>query len=82
MTRESIIEQVNAILAEEFEIDQNLFTPDANVKETLSLDSLSLVDLVAIIQHTYKIKIPVTDLQNSVILPSLYYSFCPKCDSI
>ena len=41
MTRESIIEQVNAILAEEFEIDQDLFTPDANVKETLSLDSLS-----------------------------------------
>lgn len=35
MTRESIIEQVNAILAEEFEIDQDLFTPDANVKETL-----------------------------------------------
>ena len=32
MTRESIIEQVNAILAEEFEIDQDLFTPDANVK--------------------------------------------------
>lgn len=56
MTRESIIEQVNAILAEEFEIDQDLFTPDANVKETLSLDSLSLVDLVAIIQHTYKDK--------------------------
>ena len=48
MTRESIIEQVNAILAEEFEIDQDLFTPDANVKETLSLDSLSLVDLVAL----------------------------------
>lgn len=42
MTRESIIEQVNAILAEEFEIDQDLFTPNANVKETLSLDSLSL----------------------------------------
>ena len=33
MTRESIIEQVNAILAEEFEIDQDLFTPNANVKE-------------------------------------------------
>ena len=43
MTRESIIEQVNAILAEEFEIDQDLFTPNANVKETLSLDSLSPV---------------------------------------
>ena len=33
MTRESIIEQVNAILAEEFEIDQDLFTPDAQVCE-------------------------------------------------
>ena len=72
MTRESIIEQVNAILAEEFEIDQDLFTPNANVKETLSLDSLSLVDLVAIIQHTYKIKIPVTDLQKIQTFNNLY----------
>jgi len=71
MTRESIIEQVNAILAEEFEI-QDLFTPNANVKETLSLDSLSLVDLVAIIQHTYKIKIPVTDLQKIQTFNNLY----------
>ena len=72
MTRESIIEQVNAILAEEFEIDQDLFTPDANVKETLSLDSLSLVDLVAIIHHTYKSKIPVTDLQKIQTFNNLY----------
>lgn len=72
MTRENIIEQVNAILAEEFEVDSTLFTPDANVKETLSLDSLSLVDLMAIIQHTYKIKIPVTDLQQIQTFNNLY----------
>ena len=58
MTRESIIEQVNAILAEEFEIDQDLFTPDANVKETLSLDSLSLVDLVALSSIPTRSKFP------------------------
>ena len=63
MTRESIIEQVNAILAEEFEIDQDLFPPNANVKKTLSLASLSLMDLVDIVQHTYNIKIPLTDFQ-------------------
>lgn len=72
MTRENIIDKVNALLAEEFEIDSTLFTPDANMKETLSLDSLSLVDLVAIIQYTYKIKIPVADLQVIKTFNDLY----------
>lgn len=72
MTRKNIIDKVNALLAEEFEIDSTLFTPDANVKDTLSLDSLSLVDLVAIIQHTYKIKIPVTDLLEIKTFNDLY----------
>ena len=62
MTREEIVSKVNALLSEEFEVEQDAFEPEANVKETLSLDSLSLVDLVAIIQQTYKIKIPVADL--------------------
>lgn len=72
MTRENIIDKVNALLAEEFEIESTLFTPDANVKDTLSLDSLSLVDLVAIIQHTYKIKIPVADLREIKTFNNLY----------
>lgn len=72
MTRKDIIDKVNALLAEEFEIDSTLFTPDANVKDTLSLDSLSLVDLVAIIQYTYKIKIPVTDLREIKTFNDLY----------
>ncbi len=58
MTREDIVEKVNALLAEEFEVDAEEFVPDANVRDTLSLDSLSLVDLVAIIQQTYKVKFP------------------------
>lgn len=72
MTRNDIIEKVNTLLSEEFEVDATLFTPDANVRDTLSLDSLSLVDLVAIIQHTYKIKIPVTDLRNIHTFTDLY----------
>ena len=72
MAREDITKQVNAILAEEFEVDPTLFTPDANVKDTLSLDSLRLVDLVAIIQQTYKIKIPATDLREIQTFDNLY----------
>ena len=63
MTRNEIIEKVNALLAEEFEVNAEAFTPDANVKDTLSLDSLSLVDLVALIQQNYRVKIPVSDLR-------------------
>lgn len=72
MTREEIIKQVNSILADEFEVEASEMSPEANVKETLSLDSLSLVDLVAIVQQTYKIKIPVADLRTIETFNDLY----------
>ncbi len=72
MTHEEIVENVNEVLAEEFEVDASTLTPDANLKDALSLDSLSLVDLVAIIQQTYKIKIPVSDLSKIKTLTDLY----------
>jgi acyl carrier protein len=72
MTREEIIEQVNSVLAEEFEVEDSNFAPEDNVKDTLSLDSLSLVDLVAIIQYTYKIKVPVSDLPKIKTFSDLY----------
>lgn len=72
MTRQEIVEKVNSLLADEFEVDETLFTPEANVRETLQLDSLSLVDLVAIIQQTYKIKIPVSELRTIQTFDDLY----------
>ncbi len=72
MTREEIIEKVNTVLADEFEVDASTLQPDSNLKETLSLDSLSLVDLVAIIQRTYKIKIPMADFVKIKTLGDLY----------
>lgn len=72
MTRNEIIEQVNNILAEEFEVEVSDLKPMASVKQTLSLDSLSLVDLVALVQQTYKIKIPVADLPTIQTFSDLY----------
>lgn len=72
MTREEIVKQVNSVLAEEFEAQDSNFDPNANVKDTLNLDSLSLVDLVAVIQYTYKIKIPVEDLRKIDTFNDLY----------
>jgi acyl carrier protein len=72
MTREEIIEQVNSMLAEEFEVEQSEFTPDANLKDTLQLDSINLVDLIALVQMTYKITIPVGDLKQIQTFSDLY----------
>ena len=72
MTREEIIAQVNSMLAEEFEVDQSEFTPDASLKETLELDSINLVDLIALVQMTYKITIPVEDLKKIQTFANLY----------
>ena len=72
MTREEIIEKVNSLLAEEFEIEESEFAPDANLKETLNLDSINLVDLIALVQFTYKITIPVEDLKKIQTFADLY----------
>jgi acyl carrier protein len=72
MTREEIIDQVKEVLAEEFEVEQDVMTDDANIKDTLELDSLSLVDLVAVIEHTFKVKIPAADLPTVKTFAQLY----------
>ena len=71
-TREEIIAEVNSLLAEEFEIEESEFAPDANLKETLNLDSINLVDLIALVQFTYKITIPVEDLKKIQTFTDLY----------
>ena len=72
MTREEIIEQVNNLLEEEFEVEQSEFISDANLKETLGLDSINLVDLIALVQMTYKVTIPVEDLKQIQTFNNLY----------
>ena len=71
-TREEIIAHVNSLLAEEFEIEESEFAPDANLKETLGLDSINLVDLIALVQYHYKITIPVEDLKLIQTFTDLY----------
>ncbi len=72
MTREEIIEKVASTLSEEFEVEQEIITPDAVIYDTLQLDSLSLVDLVAVVQYTFKVKIPVADLPSVKTFNDLY----------
>lgn len=53
--------KVNRVLAEEFEIDEAVITPDASLKDTLGLDSLDLVDVVVLIDQNFGVTLQGPD---------------------
>ncbi len=57
MTRDEIVETINGFLIEEFEVDGDLITPEANLRETLDLDSLDYVDLVVVVESNFGFKV-------------------------
>ena len=72
MERKELIAKVNAVLAEEFEVEESIITPDAPIKQTLQLDSLSLVDMVALIENEFGVKIPSAELGQIKTFAALY----------
>ena len=54
------------------ETDIEKLTPDANIKKTLELDSLSLVDMIALIDNEFGVKIANTDLPKIQTFQALY----------
>ena len=57
MTAEQIIEGINRILTDEFELAPERLTPDAQLYEDLELDSLDAVDLVVALEKTFGVQI-------------------------
>ena len=73
MTREEIVEKVIVTLSEEFNVEKELITPDAYIYETLQMDSLDITDLTAVVQFTFRVKIPITDMPRIRTFSDLYY---------
>lgn len=72
MNREELVQKVNSALAEEFEVEESVLAPEADIKEALELDSLSLVDLVALIDSEFGVKIPGTEMAKVKTFNALY----------
>lgn len=72
MNRETIIHTINDFLVEEFEVDASVISPDANMKESLDLDSLDYVDLVVIIESNFGVKLEGKDFQEIHTFEDLY----------
>jgi acyl carrier protein len=72
MQNKEIIEKVNSFLAEEFEIDERKMLPDANLKETLDLDSLDYIDLVVVIESNFSFKVKPEDFTGIITFQDFY----------
>jgi len=68
MNIEEITVKVNAVLTEEFEVESAKLTPDANLKETLELDSLDYIDLVVVIETNFGFKVKPEDFAGIVTI--------------
>lgn len=61
MGTEEILNKINEILIDEFEVEADIITPNANLKDTLGLDSLDYVDLVVTIESNFGVKLGEAD---------------------
>ncbi len=57
-TYDEIMDKLKEILVEDFEIEESLITPEANLFEDLELDSIDAVDLAVKLQYFTEKKIP------------------------
>ena len=73
MNNAEIIEKVNEFLVEEFEVSAEKITPEANLKETLELDSLDYIDLVVVIENNFSFKVPQFFYKPKAVHPWHFY---------
>ena len=72
MNNELIIEKIRYFMMEEFEVEEQKITPEANLKNTLGLDSLDYIDLVVVIERNFKFKVKPEDFVGIIT----YQDFC------
>ena len=60
-TKAEVIANINEFLADEFEVDIASIRPEANLAQTLNLDSLDYIDLVVVTESNFGFKVKAED---------------------
>lgn len=66
MNKSELMRKAVEILAEEFEVEPSVITPEAKLMETLRLDSLDLVDVVVLIEKNFGVTLIAQDFRGIV----------------
>ena len=77
MNNNEIIGKIRQFMIDEFEVEEEKITPDANLKTTLGLDSLDYIDLVVVIESNFKFKVKPEDFTGIIT----YQDFCDYVSS-
>lgn len=72
METATIIEKINGFLIDEFEVEPGKITSEANLRETLQLDSLDYIDLVVVIESHFGFKVRPEDFAGISTFQTFY----------
>ena len=78
MTREEIIQQVNGVFVDQFEIEEAHLTPEARLFDDLGLDSLDIVDLLVALHKTFGVALRNNEEVRNVRTLGDVYDFLEK----
>jgi acyl carrier protein len=81
MSEQQIIERINAFMVDDFEVEPEAITPDADLKKTLDLDSLDYIDLVVVIESNFGFKVKPEDFQGMITVQDFYNYVTEKVNS-
>jgi len=70
-TTSPIIDKINGVLSEEFEVDIDRMLPGENIRKTLDLDSLDYIDLV-VVRKQFFLQSKPEDFIHSLVSRILY----------
>ena len=70
-----VLEKVKAILAEQFDVEEDKITADTDLQEDLGADSLDVVDLLMSIEDEFEVEVPDEEIENIKTVGSLVSYF-------
>ena len=59
-----VLEKVKAIVAEQFEVEEDKITEATDLQDDLGADSLDVVDLLMSIEDEFEIEVPDDEIEN------------------
>lgn len=72
MDKAEIISTINHFMVDEFEVEPQMISPQANLRETLQLDSLDYIDLVVVIESNFGFKVKAEDFTDIITFQNFY----------
>ena len=72
MKKEELLDKINRLLVDEFEVEPDSIKPDADLYEDMKLDSLDGIDLITILEKEMEIRVDPQKLRGIRSLQQLY----------